>query len=122
MPLHVRTAPTTTTLCLGISQNEEWKDEAIIQRGLLLFSELVYIFQQFRLKLNQELSQFQSPCDLEFIPTLFESLTRLDWQVLLAALNLESSQKEALAEYNHNQQMIEILWPLRNRTVRSRVG
>ena len=28
-------------------------------------------------------------------------------QVLLSALNLDASQKEALAEYNHNQQMIE---------------
>eukprot|EP00434_Breviolum_minutum_P032543 symbB.v1.2.028781.t1/scaffold3082.1/size64081/3 len=48
--------------------------------------------------------------------------THNDNTVLLAALNLESSQKEALAEYNHNQEMIEILWPLRNRTVRSGVG
>jgi len=30
-------------------------------------------------------------------------------QVLLSALNLDASQKEALAEYNHNQQMIETL-------------
>jgi len=35
--------------------------------------------------------------------------THNDNTVLLAALNLESSQKEALAEYNHNQQMIENL-------------
>ena len=35
------------------------------------------------------------------------TITRPSCQVLLSALNLDASQKEALAEYNHNQQMIE---------------
>ena len=84
MPLHVRTAPTTTTLCLGISRNEEWKDEAVMQQDLLPFFPQNCSISFNWLKLNRELSQFQSQCDLEFIPSLFENLTRLDWQTGVA--------------------------------------